>query len=110
CIDALITALETEITQRFALVLCNYHEIDESQAITNLMNYFLQKAPSQCVLIIESRSTPSIEFASLLAHNQAVGWGSNRLRMTAQEILALAQVQGASPISEEEAEQLATAF
>ncbi|HZO74048.1 MAG TPA: BTAD domain-containing putative transcriptional regulator [Ktedonobacteraceae bacterium] len=109
-LDALIDALDTEITQRFAIVLSNYHEVDASQSITNLMNYFLQKAPSQCVLIIESRSTPSIEFASLLAHSQAVGWGSNRLRMSAQEILALAQVQGVSPISEEEAEQLAAAF
>ncbi len=109
-INALTDALDAEIKQRFAIVLSNYHEVDDSQPITNLMNYFLQKAPPQCVLIIESRSTPSIEFASLLAHSLAVGWGSNKLRMSAQEILALAQVQGVSPISEEEAEQLATAF
>lgn len=109
-IDALIAALDAEITQRFAIVLGNYHEVDDSQPITHLINYFLQKAPSQCVLIIESRSTPSIEFASLLAHRLAAGWGSNKLRMSAQEILALAQVQGVSPISEQEAEQLATAF
>jgi len=109
-IDALVSALSTEITQRFALLLCNYHEVDESQAITNLINYLLQRMPPQCVLIIESRATPSIEFVSLLAHRQAIGLGSNMLRMDAEEILALARVQGVTPPSRSEAEQLARAF
>ena len=109
-IDALVTAIETEITQQFLLILCNYHEVDESPAITSLVNLLLQKLPSHCTLIIESRATPSIEFVSLLAHRQAIGWGSNMLRMKAQEILELARIQGATPLTELEAEQLAQAF
>ncbi len=109
-IDALVTTLDREITGRFALLLCNYQEVDESQTITNLVNHLLQKMPSQCVLIIESRATPSIEFASLLAHHQVIGRGSNMLRMNAKEILALAHIQGVVPPSEMEAEQLAVAF
>jgi ATP/maltotriose-dependent transcriptional regulator MalT/DNA-binding SARP family transcriptional activator len=109
-IDALVAALDTEITQRFAILLCNYHEVDESQAITSLINYLIQKMPSHGILIIESRAAPSIEFASLLAHRQALGWGSNMLRMTAQEILELAHVQGVAPLTQNEAKQLALAF
>lgn len=109
-VDALVSALGTEITQRFALLLCNYHVVDESQAITNLVNRLLQRMPPQCVLIIESRATPSIEFVSLLAHRQAIGLGSNMLRMNAEEILALAHIQGVTPPSRSEAEQLARAF
>ena len=109
-VDALLTAIDTDITERFALMLCNYHEVDESPGITAVVNQLLQKLPSQCVLIIESRATPSIEFASLLAHRQAIGWGSNILHITAQEILELAHIQGVAPLSEAEAEQLAATF
>src|SRR5205085_11095557 len=106
-IEALITAFDKEISRRFVLLLCNYHEVDESPLIVGLINYLLQEMSSQCTLIIESRKTPSIEFASLLAHRQAIGWGSNMLRMTADEIQELACVQGVAPLSQAEAEQLA---
>ncbi len=109
-IDAFVAALEKEISPHVALLLCNYHEVDESQSITNLVNYLLRHLPSCCTLVIESRSTPSIEFASLLAHQQAAGLGSHLLRITAREILALACVQGVAPPDETEAGQLAAAF
>jgi ATP/maltotriose-dependent transcriptional regulator MalT/DNA-binding SARP family transcriptional activator len=109
-IDALITAFNTEIPQHFVLLLSNYHEVDESPLIVDLINYLLKGMSSRCTLIIESRTTPSIEFASLLAHRQAIGWGSNMLRMTAEEIQELAYVQGVAPLSHAEAEQLALVF
>lgn len=109
-LDALIAALDTEISEPFLFLLCNYHEVDGSPTITHFVNQLLQKLPSHCLLIIESRSTPSIEFASLLAHHQAIGWGSNALRVSAQEIQDLARIQGVTPLSRTEAEQLATAF
>lgn len=109
-VDALASALGTEITQGLILLLSNYHEVDKSQAITQLTNRLLQRMPPQCVLIIESRATPSIEFASLLAHRQAIGFGSNMLRMNTDEIMALARVQGVTPPSRSEAEQLAQVF
>lgn len=109
-IDTLITVIDTEISQCLVLLLSNYQEVDEHPLITGLVNYFLKKMSSRCTLIIESRTTPSIEFASLLAHRQAIGWGSNMLRMTAEEILELARVQGVAPPSQAEAEQLALIF
>ncbi len=109
-VDALLAALETEITERFVLLLCNFHEVDESPAISGLMNLLVQKMPSQGVLIIESRATPSIDFAPLLARGEAIGWNSNSLRLNAQEVQELAHAQGVAPLSSTEAEQLATAF
>lgn len=109
-VDALVTAFDREITQQFVILLCNYHEVDESPIITNLVNQLLQKLPSHCLLIIESRSTPSIEFAPLLARRAAIGWSSAMLRINAQEIHELAQAQGVAPLSNVEAEQLAEAF
>jgi len=109
-IDALVIELQTRISGSCALFLCNYHNVDESPNITHIINRLLQHLPASCVLILESRSTPSIEFATLLAHHQAIGWGNNMLRMTAQEILELASIQGVTSLSKEEAEQLAVSF
>jgi LuxR family transcriptional regulator, maltose regulon positive regulatory protein len=109
-VDALVTALETEISERFVLLLCNYHEVDGSPAITNLVNQLLQRMPVHGIMIIESRAAPAIEFALLLARRQAIGWSSNTLRITPGEIHELARVQGVAPLSDLEAEQLAAAF
>jgi ATP/maltotriose-dependent transcriptional regulator MalT/DNA-binding SARP family transcriptional activator len=108
-VDALAVAIATEITERFALLLCNYHEV-ESRAINDLVNQLLWKTPRQCLLVIESRAIPPLEFASLLAHREMVAWNSNVLRFTTQEIRDLAHLQGVAPLSEMEASQLTMSF
>jgi LuxR family transcriptional regulator, maltose regulon positive regulatory protein len=109
-IDALIAAIETEITERFALILCNYQEMSGCQEVNELVNHFLRKLPESCVLIIESRATPELDFALLLAHREMVGIGSNLLRFTAQEIRDLALLQGVTEFNEAQATQLALSF
>lgn len=109
-IDALAAAIAAEISERFALVLCNYHEINHSQVINNLVNRFIQHLPPQCILILESRAVPNLKLAQLLAHREMFGLGSNELRFTAQEIRDLAQVQGMDSLTDAEAMQLAQSF
>src|SRR5690349_671174 len=72
-VDALVTALDDEITERFALFLCNFHEVNTSQEITDTVNRLLQKLPPQCIFVIESRAVPAIDFVSLLARDEIVG-------------------------------------
>ncbi len=109
-IDALVAAITAEIPERFALFLCNYHEVNTSQAVNDLVNQLLQKLPSQCVLVIESRAIPDLDFASLFAHDEIEGFDSTFLRFTTTEIHDLARLQGVTPLREKEAEQLATLF
>ncbi|MBA2394393.1 MAG: tetratricopeptide repeat protein [Ktedonobacteraceae bacterium] len=109
-IDALVDAVAIEITERFALILCNYHEVNDCLAVNDLVNQLLRKIPPQCVLIIESRAVPSLEFASLQVNREIIGWDSSILRFTVQEISELAIVQNMAPLSETEAEQLAVSF
>ncbi len=109
-IDALCVAIATEITERFVLLLCNYHEINESEVINHLVNRLLRKLPPQCVLVIESRAVPSLEFVPLFANREMFSMGSDVLRFTAQEVRDLASLQGVAPLSEVEAEQLAESF
>jgi len=109
-IDVLGTAIATEIPERFALFLCNYHEVNSNSSINSLVNQLLQKLPFQCVLVIESRAVPVLDFASLLARDEIVGFDSSLLRFTTPEIRNLARLQGVAPLKEREAEQLTALF
>jgi LuxR family transcriptional regulator, maltose regulon positive regulatory protein len=109
-IDALADAVAIEITERFALLLCNYHEVNDYPAVNDLVNQLLRKIPPQCVLIIESRVIPSLDLSSLQVHREIIGWDSSVLRFTAQEICELAILQNKTPIDEIQAEQLAVSF
>jgi len=109
-VDAFINIFEREISERFALILCNYQEINECQEVNEIVNLLLQKLPAQCVVVIESRATPHLEFVSLFARREMVGIGSKQLQFTAQQVRELARLQGVVSLSEDEAERLARSF
>jgi len=109
-IDALLVAIATEIPQRFALMLCNYQEINVSPSVNTLVNRFLHHIPPQCLLVIESRAIPALDFTPFVARHEMFGLGSNGLQFTAQEIIALARLQGRELLAEEDAQLLANSF
>jgi ATP/maltotriose-dependent transcriptional regulator MalT len=108
--DKLLDLLHANISERWILSLCNYHEVNDNPLIKNLVNHLLKHLPSQCVLVIESRGVPDLELASLIAHRQLFGLGSESLRFSVEEISALAQIQNLPMFSQEEAAQIVTAF
>lgn len=109
-IDAFTTAIAAEISQPFAIFLCNYHHINEHDALNALVKRLLQQLPSQCLLVIESRSIPKLEYVSLVAGGKIVGIGSRELRFTAQEVQALSSIDGEASLSKAEAEEVVSAF
>lgn len=110
CIDTIAFALATEVQECIALFLCNYHEINSNDSINKLVNRLLGQLPPHVVLVIESRSIPSLEIASLAARHQILGLGSSKLRFTTKEIQDLAHLQGVEIPSEVEANQIALSF
>lgn len=109
-LDALCAALTSEISERFALILSNYEEINESDTLTNLVNYLLKKFPPWAILIIESRIIPDISFTSFVIRDAMCGLDTNALRFSAQDIAELAKLQGLPSLTDAEAEQLAVSF
>ena len=109
-LDALCTAIATEISERFVLILSNYEEINESETQTDLVNYLLKKLPSQVTLIIESRVIPDLSFTSLVIQDTICGLDGDALRFSAQDIEELVRLQGLPPLTQAEAEHLATSF
>ncbi len=109
-VDILVSAIETDIAERFVLLLCNYQEINELPDMNTMVNSLLSKLPRQCVLVIESRVIPHLDFAQLLTERMAFGLGVNQLRFTATQIHQLAQLQGVGPFTDAEAHQLMLTF
>lgn len=109
-IDALLAAVAIEISERFVIILCNYENINESQALNELLNYLVKKLPSHVTLIIESRGIPDLSFASLIVRDEMFSLHRDVLRFSARDIAELTRLQGLLPLSEGEAEHLATTF
>ncbi|HZR40583.1 MAG TPA: BTAD domain-containing putative transcriptional regulator [Ktedonobacteraceae bacterium] len=107
--DAVAATIATEIRERFALILCNYHEVDACPPINRLLDRLL-RVSSSCVLVLESRSLPTFDIAPLLARREMAVMSRDLFRLSAQEIQELARLQEVSPLGDVEAEQLAVAF
>ncbi|HLG60755.1 MAG TPA: BTAD domain-containing putative transcriptional regulator [Ktedonosporobacter sp.] len=110
CIDALCTALSQEIHEHFALFLCSYEVIGEHESFNKIIDYLIKKFPPQGTLVIESRAIPNLEFAPLLIKREMFGLSGKDLRFSAQEIAALAHLQGLPMTTAAEAEQLSATF
>ncbi|HEY0752526.1 MAG TPA: BTAD domain-containing putative transcriptional regulator [Ktedonobacteraceae bacterium] len=108
--DAFIRAMQIDIPGRFALFLCNYQEINKFSEINDIVSYFLKALPAKCTLFIESRLTPELDFAHLLSNQMVFALGTHQLRFVPQHIHELAQRQGLAPLSEQDAEYVATTF
>ncbi len=109
-LDTFCATLATEISEHFALILSNYEEINESDTLTNLVNYLLKQLPPQVTLIIESRVIPDISFTSFVIHDALYGLDTDALRFSAPDIAELAILQGLPPLTDAEAEHLVTSF
>jgi LuxR family transcriptional regulator, maltose regulon positive regulatory protein len=109
-LDALLNAFKNEITEPFVLLLCNYHEIDQNEAINQFVGRLIADLPPHGVLVIESQSMPNLVLAPLIARGQMFGMGTHELRFTPQEVYDLACLQGKIQLSLPDAEQLANAF
>jgi LuxR family transcriptional regulator, maltose regulon positive regulatory protein len=106
-IDLLIDALQNDIAMPFALIFCNYHEIQQNTNINQIIDHLIANVPQRGVIVIESRAMPDLALVTLIAHRQMFGLGSQRLRFTPLEIYELGHLQGITALSLHESEQIA---
>jgi LuxR family transcriptional regulator, maltose regulon positive regulatory protein len=109
-VDYFVSAIETEISTRFAIFLCNYHEINDNETIRAFLDLFLCSLPHNCVLGLESRAVPTLKLTLLMVQGQMLGIGSSKLRFASAEIRQLSRLQKTEPFSEQEAEYLENKF
>lgn len=105
---SLVNEILDEIPEYFAVVLDDFHLVEQSTGVTRFITRFLEDAPENCCLILAGRTVPGrLPIVALAAKQQVAGLGSNDLRFTAEEIQTLIQQMYDVQISDEDARALA---
>jgi ATP/maltotriose-dependent transcriptional regulator MalT len=108
-IGTLVTEVYEQIHELFVLVLDDYHLVEESQPVNQLLDRLLAVLPENIRLVLASRTVPAyLTLTRLTAKQQVAGLGASDLRFTADEIRALVQQNYGLEISPAIAEGMAT--
>ena len=109
-VTALVNEMQRATTDYFLIVLDDYHLVNDSATINQLMDRVLTHLPEHCQVIISSRTEPTLTprgLALLAAQRQVAALGVNQLRFTPAEVQALIAQNFGKEISEEAAHLLA---
>ncbi len=111
-LDALVSLMVNDaydaISEHFAIVLDDYHLVDEVSEINYFVNRFLLTVEENCHLVISSRHLlPLADMPLLVARGQVGGLGFEELAFNAEEIRELFLQNHHVTLSDREAEELA---
>ncbi len=107
---ALVNEMQRAITDFFLIVLDDYHLVNESAVINQLLDRVLTHLPEHCQVVVASRTEPTLTprgLALLTAQRQVAALGVNHLRFTAGEVQALVAQSFDQEIADEAANLLA---
>jgi len=105
--SALAGALDRTLADFTVLVIDDFHLIDDSPPIMDLMNAFLREIPPALHLLVISRHVPALRITPLVASQQAAGFSEEHLRFTPSEVQELFMVRNHISLPKSEAETLA---
>jgi LuxR family maltose regulon positive regulatory protein len=107
-VGVLVHDMLDNVPEFFALILDDYHTVDDSREINQLLTPLLTYRPDHCHLIFASRTAPAgLPIIQLTARSQVAGVGPAHLAFTAEEIQALLAQAHDIHLSSAQAEELA---
>ncbi len=105
---AIVNEMYEVIPDLFLIILDDYHLVEESKPVTDLVNQLLEHTPENCHFLITSRTVPgTLPLLRLTARQQMAGLGVSDLRFTAAEVQILAKHSYGLSLTREQAEALA---
>ena len=110
-IPALVTTLTNDIyeniTEHFIIVLDDYQLVEESEAVNQFINRFLQDVDENCHLMVSSRRLLTLpDMPLLVARNQVGGISFEEIAFTSNEIQDLLLKNYHLTISDKSAEEI----
>jgi LuxR family transcriptional regulator, maltose regulon positive regulatory protein len=91
-VAVLVQEVQACILEYFILVLDDYHNVDEQDAIAEFLDLFVTYVDENCHLIVSSRNLLALpNMALLIARRQAGGLSIDELRFTPREVRSLVQ-------------------
>lgn len=108
-VGALVTEIHEQIDTFFVLVLDDYHLVENSQPVNQLVDRLLYFLPENAHVILSSRTVPPhLTLTRLTAQMQVAGLGAGDLKFTPDEVQALIHQNYGLDVSPEMANELAT--
>lgn len=109
-VGTLVNEIYETIPDYFVVVIDDYHLVDDSRAVNQIMDTLIQHLPENCHFVVSSRTIPILTprgLAVLTARQQIAGLGVNDLRFTPEEIQALIQQNYGQRLPDTAAKELA---
>ncbi|MGD8849839.1 MAG: tetratricopeptide repeat protein, partial [Anaerolineales bacterium] len=106
-LQLLVNAIQEQIPEYFVILIDDFQFASGSEAILDLVNWFLDHQPDNCCLILASRAMPDLPYLKLTARQEIAGLGSEDLAFTPEEIQAYLAQNHSLQIPLDEARQLA---
>ncbi len=88
-VGTFINEFVEKIKKDFYIILDDYHHLQKSRKIANIIDYFLRHLPPNLHFIISSRSTPSINLSYYLAKQELFKLEKEHLQFDTKEIHVL---------------------
>ncbi len=109
-VGTLVNEIYETIPDYFVVAIDDYHLVDSSRSLNQVVDTLVQHLPENCHFIISSRSIPVLTprgLALLTARQQIAGLGVKELRFTADEIQALLLQNYGQRLPDKAAQELA---
>lgn len=90
----LAAELDEQIDRLTLLVLDDFHEVNDSTAVTAFLDELLRLLPDGVRVIVAGRALPNLTVSRLIVEGQLFGLGEADLRFTADELLTLLRRHG----------------
>jgi LuxR family maltose regulon positive regulatory protein len=107
-VTAIVNDAYDNIQEHFLMVLDDYHLVNETREIDEIINRFIQDVAENCHLVLSSRSLLSLpDLPILVARSQVGGLGFEELIFHPDELKALVQQNYQVQLDDSVAEELA---
>jgi two-component SAPR family response regulator len=102
-----IQELETSVPDYFALVIEDFHEVEDSQPVIDFLDTVIPDLPENCHLIISSRSDPKLRnFRRMMVNREAFMLTQDDLKFNAEESRDLLNQISDTAVSDERAQAI----
>lgn len=103
---AVVSEIDEYAADFFVLVLDDYHEVDDADAVNEVVDLLLANLPDHCRLVLASRTIPGqLHLARLAARMQAAGLGDAELSFTREEVAEFVSGANHTDVSVDEADR-----
>ncbi|MCH7800523.1 MAG: hypothetical protein IIC24_03155, partial [Chloroflexi bacterium] len=105
--SSFVQELETSVPDYFALVIEDFHHVEDSEPVVDFLNMVIPELPENCHLVISSRSEPKLrDLRRMIVNRDAFMLRQDDLKFSAEETRDLLDQISDGAVSDERAQAI----